>query len=145
MTCFRHGASCCEQELEKLPHGLGDPSTRKIMWQLVKATEHLHASGVRLPAQSAIFSQLTLVPKTMREKHSRPAVASKLFLIIETRKTGHDMRQARSADSAPGHQAGEHAAVCKWPPEALRFWLCPLYFSSSNALRHVRLCCHPLV
>ena len=34
------------QALEAKPQGLGDLETRKIMWQIVRATEYLHSQDV---------------------------------------------------------------------------------------------------
>ena len=36
------------QDLERSPLGLGDLATRRIMWQLVRATAYLHARDVCL-------------------------------------------------------------------------------------------------
>ena len=35
------------QELERCPKGMGDLRTRRVMWQLVRATEYLHSIKAR--------------------------------------------------------------------------------------------------
>ena len=44
--CLFNDLLDCTQELERYPDGLGDMRTRQIMWQLVRAVEHLHRNQV---------------------------------------------------------------------------------------------------
>ena len=48
---FKHAAcgACIvrKQVLERYPRGLGDLNTRRVMWQLLKAVDYVHANKAR--------------------------------------------------------------------------------------------------
>ena len=44
------------QALQQAPRGIGDLQTRRIMWQLVRAADHLHSNHVR-PSNSITITK----------------------------------------------------------------------------------------
>ncbi len=70
------------QELERCPHGLGDVKTRQIMWQLVRAVEHLHSNQVHFQACLLFLPALHRLTKafsTLHREQSRRLYLNECF------------------------------------------------------------------